>query len=231
MNWKWVTPCIVMCALTLAVLAWRDGAAIQGLSPRRVFQPAAQPTPWVAPAPAAPQGEAAVLAPAPAPKPEPISAMLREHPLIQQMRGLKELVVATPEQHQQLARLLANPELIDDARTVLQARHTDSLREAEEWLRLAAVDTLDACLAWKDNPARHLAVRAAVDSLVADNLGRSLPEDLRRSLAGDKIELWAMVQRWVPEEIPQLAQILNDGPHAALYRLVQVIEKETADAP
>ncbi|MES2504691.1 MAG: hypothetical protein V4534_07430 [Myxococcota bacterium] len=82
--------------------------------------------------------------------------------------------------------------------------------------RIVAIDYLEKAVAWKQNPSRSLVLAVLKDILITDNLHKIADLDIRRSYAGDKIELYQLIKVHAPETLKEFEQLPNDSRIAKL---------------
>jgi hypothetical protein len=110
-------------------------------------------------------------------------------PELGRFNTLAQKVIRTKEENAAFRALLANPAMIDRARADLEGKSEHGLDPVAELRRMNRVDFLATALAWKDNP-QHDRARDTMLGIVRDEGFKGHPEeDLRKSLASDRIEL------------------------------------------
>jgi len=148
--------------------------------------------------------------------PEPASPLIR--PLLAQpalsMAGLPSLLPEQPSAHgakvlpsadeaAENSRFLSNRQYIDHAGELLRAQ-TQAFDRHNEHVRMRAVAYLANAAHWAGNPERD-AVFATVDEAIqADNATTPSEARQRKSIAGDKVELFEILLREAPDRAAQL---------------------------
>jgi hypothetical protein len=130
-------------------------------------------------------------------------------PRVVEFRKLANKALRSQEENVRLRELMSDPRMLATAVEDLAGRKETQLDRTRQLQRNYQVDVLNAAMSWKENPAREAAVRAAMKAVSFDNLDPSLPKDLRKSFAGDKVELYAVLLRGEPartEELRRAAQ-------------------------
>lgn len=126
-------------------------------------------------------------------------------------------------------QFLQDEYLIAETKRFLMAPPID-IREDDESLRterLYAIDYFEAALEWKENPSRSMILSAIGDVLVQDPLLVLRSEDLKKSLIGDRVELFQMLARLSPNELPRVVQNIKN--EAAESILAFAMAQNTAD--
>jgi hypothetical protein len=138
---------------------------------------------------------------------------------------LNSVALKSRGQKQKLNQLLSHPILIQEAAAILAARNVRGLDPEENQDRFAAVDFLGNALMWNENPKR-LAVRDAVVALVTRDLDavKKSPA-LKRSMAGDQIELYQYLLRSDQDFALALFDEQQSRPQGAL--MAYLIQFET----
>ncbi len=116
-------------------------------------------------------------------------------PALAEFKRLQEKVLRSAEENAAAMKLLSDPKLISEAQQDLRGSGERELDEAAQLRRMYQVDYLMACSAWKDNPERTRAIEAIKDAVMSEGLHEGAPENLRKSLAGDKIELYSALKQ------------------------------------
>ncbi|MFE8599343.1 hypothetical protein [Archangium violaceum] len=125
-------------------------------------------------------------------------------PQVVEFRKLANKALRSQEENARLRELLSDPRMLATAVEDLVGRKETQLDRDRQLQRNYQVDVLNAAMSWKENPAREAAVQAAMRAVAFDNLDPSLPKDLRKSFAGDKVELYAVLLRGDPARTEEL---------------------------
>lgn len=105
----------------------------------------------------------------------------------------------------------------------LLASTESAFSKESEGKRMLCVEFLTDAIAWSENPEIDLVREAIEDVLFAQNISEAMPEDLARSLAGDKVELFTQVLHASPEQ----ASILADRARGKEVEPLLVYAKNT----
>ena len=81
---------------------------------------------------------------------------------------------------------------------------------------MVAVEFLGDAVNWADNPARGAVMEAIESVMFADNISASAADDLARSLAGDKVELYTQMLHRSPDRAAVVAEHAQGKPAEAL---------------
>lgn len=120
--------------------------------------------------------------------------VFEQHPDIAEFARLDSKVLKSTDDLSSFRRMLSDRQMILAARDDLLA-DGPVLSEVEQRKRMYRVEYLGAALRWKDNPERAMAIEAVSDAIFARNLDPESSPEMRKSLAGDKIELfWALME-------------------------------------
>ncbi|GEL75133.1 hypothetical protein MVI01_69170 [Myxococcus virescens] len=172
--------------------------------PRHVPAPATVPTPR----PGLAQGATLLvntpLAPASGPVPaalarpgSPLDAVrqrvMAANPDLAQFRHLQRKVLRKGDEQASLQSLFKDREVIDAAKADLLATGERTFSADAQFRRLYQVEFLGSALEWKDNPERPALLNDLEELLRADNLNPDMELELRRSLSGDKVELFMIL--------------------------------------
>lgn len=105
---------------------------------------------------------------------------------------LVQKVLPTEDERKTLRGMLSDLELIQTIKRDLLTHESTYSKEAEA-KRMVAVEFLTDAVAWEENPAME-AVMGAIEGVVfAANISAEAPEDLAKSLAGDKMDLYTQM--------------------------------------
>jgi len=121
-----------------------------------------------------------------APRPPPLVT----RPELQRAVVLGEKVLHSKKELQEYRRLLASTQLIQEGYQRL--REIAPGEEVEE-ARMQTIDFLNAALNWKQNPERERILKAIVTVLEQPISELEAPLDVKRSKAGDAMELYSIL--------------------------------------
>jgi hypothetical protein len=119
---------------------------------------------------------------------------------------LAQKALPTGEQRRMLQEMLSDPELIQKAKMDLLASSEEAFSKEAEARRMLSVEFLTDAIAWAENPAIEAVSESIEDVLLADNIAEDAPDDLARSLAGDKMDLFTQVLHASPERAHTIAE-------------------------
>lgn len=112
-------------------------------------------------------------------------------PRTQRTFELTEKVIMTPTEKSQLHDLLADTKLIHQHSEFL-------LSSTNEELRMKSVEFLIEALAWADNPAMKKLLSELDEVILTNNVDSVAGQRLKRSIAADKMELYAHLFEYAP---------------------------------
>lgn len=134
----------------------------------------------------------------------------------------------TAKERAELRQAWSNPALVELAQATLLAEGDVRLSERHLGQRLAALDFLFAAARWGENPAADQ-VTLAAEALIARDLSQlEMPEDLRKSLAGDQIEMMQIVMRTRKSLALRMIEEFKDQAQGKLIAYAIELEKEGA---
>jgi hypothetical protein len=117
---------------------------------------------------------------------------------------LKRKAILTDRERGQYRENLADDKLIEESRTILLAGDEKQISLDSQELRMSMVEFLAKALEWRDNPSRELALRVSSEVIRRDVKSLPLPLLLKKSLAGDQIELYQILMKAEPELARQI---------------------------
>jgi hypothetical protein len=127
----------------------------------------------------------------------PLDAMrdrvMTSHPDLAQFRFLQRKVLLSPEEKETLRAIYKDPEMLEAAKLDLLAEGEKTLSEDRQFQRLYRVEYLGMALEWTDNPNRTSVLDSIKELILAKNIHRDQELELRRSLAGDKVEMFMIL--------------------------------------
>ena len=115
------------------------------------------------------------------------------NPDLAQFRLLQRKVLLKPEERESLQAIYRDPELLAAAKRALLAEGETVFSEDRQFQRLYRVEYVGMALEWQENPARDAVLREAKELILAKNIHNDQELELRRSLAGDKVELFMIL--------------------------------------
>ncbi|WNZ64070.1 hypothetical protein QEG98_10525 [Myxococcus sp. MxC21-1] len=115
------------------------------------------------------------------------------NPDLAQFRHLQRKVLRKGDEQASLQSLFKDREVIDAAKADLLATGERTFSADAQFRRLYQVEFLGSALEWKDNPERPALLNDLEELLRADNLNPDMELELRRSLSGDKVELFMIL--------------------------------------
>ncbi|WNG20724.1 hypothetical protein [Cystobacter fuscus] len=115
------------------------------------------------------------------------------HPDIAQFRQLQRKVLLKPQEKEMLRDMYKDRELIEAAKQDLLAADEETFTEEGQFKRLYRVEYLGMGLEWKENPERETLLKTVEEVILAKNIQSEQGLDLRRSLSGDKVELFMVM--------------------------------------
>jgi hypothetical protein len=147
------------------------------------------------------------------------TAESRQPETFKEYRNLASKALLTEKEKDSVKELLADRNLIESARdTLLDAGMHDQSRldfEAER-SRLHWVEFLSRSMGWTANPARDFAVQMTTEVVQRDVRALSLPNMVKRSLAGDQIELYQALEVASPSTAQALREDSMGGSNEQL---------------
>ncbi len=155
-----------------------------------------------------PQTSATADGPGPGPV-SPVRLALQRHPELQEYHAISVKSVLTQRERDQLGNLLSSSRHMGEVHSTLIGEDLVELNEGDETARMMSVDYLISAVAWNENPARAEAIQTMLSIIKADNTEASLPLDLRKSRAGDKVELFTKLLRLAPGVATALEQDMD----------------------
>lgn len=220
---------LVMCCLSIRFASGPDRDIGDGVtSDKAPASRAPAPRPRASGLQGAPQGvqHAGPRSDRPTPKQRlhpVIESALHDDPALAHYHWLSSKVLPTDEHRKMLHEMLSDPEQIQKVKMDLLASTESAFSKESEGKRMLCVEFLTDAIAWSENPEIDLVREAIEDVLFAQNISEAMPEDLARSLAGDKVELFTQVLHASPEQ----ASILADRARGKEVEPLLVYAKNT----
>lgn len=97
---------------------------------------------------------------------------------------------------------------------------------ANEELRLMALDYIEKGLAWSNNPNRQYFIDSLKSIMLMDNLETIENIAIRKSFAGDKIEAYAALKQYAPEELKFINDLPEEGRIRRILRYAERLTKQ-----
>lgn len=144
--------------------------------------------------------------------------MLEAHPDVAEFRAIEHKVLRSTAEQQQRRVMLADSARIRHARDRLLATREGPLTREDELERLYRVEYLAAAIEDPQNRALPEVFNAIKDVILADNISDGIPLELRRSLSGDKMELYMALLHDAPDQAAAIAAEAQGTPLEALIR-------------
>ncbi len=119
--------------------------------------------------------------------------IMTDNPDIAEFRRLQRKILRKSQETQKLQDLYQNRDLIETAKKDLLADKDVAFSEEARFRRLYRVEYLGMGLEWKENPQRQALFNDVEEIILANNIRTDMEVELRRSLAGDKVELFMIL--------------------------------------
>lgn len=143
--------------------------------------------------------------------------VMQSHPDIAQYRHLQRKVLMRPEERDALRGIFQDEQVLAAAKHDLLAEHEKTFSEDRQFQRLYRVEFLGMGLEWKENPGREQLLSTTKELILAKNIQNDQELELRRSLAGDKVELFMIL---LHNDRAQAEQLLADAQGTDLEKLL-----------
>lgn len=144
--------------------------------------------------------------------------VMRAHPDIAQFRHLQRKVLLRPEEKETLREIYQDEEILAAAKHDLLAENEKTFSEERQFQRLYRVEYLGMGLEWQDNPRREKLLGTVKELISTKNLTPDQDQELRRSLAGDKVELFMIL---LHNDRAQAEQLLADARGTDIEKLLE----------
>jgi hypothetical protein len=139
---------------------------------------------------------------------------------------LKKKTLLTNRERETYRENLRDPQLITESRKILSAQNEKQVSLDTQELRMSMVEYLARALEWRDNPSRELVLRVSSEIINRDLKKLKLPLLLKKSLAGDQIELFQILRKAEPELAKTLQEQSQSGPNRELIAYAIAQEKK-----
>lgn len=144
--------------------------------------------------------------PTPADRMHPVmKSALEGDPEMAHYYWLAQKVLPTEEHRRMREEMLSDIDLIQKARADLIASSESTFTREAEAKRMISVEFLADAIAWEGNPEIEAVVEAIEDVLFAENISSETPDDLAKSLAGDKMDLYTQTLHTSPDRAAAIA--------------------------
>jgi hypothetical protein len=138
--------------------------------------------------------------------PPAMQSVLDDNPDLAQYYRLEQKVLPTSDERNALRGMLSDPEMIQTVKEDLLATETTYSKEAEA-KRMVAAEFLGDAATWADNPAMSTVMEAIEGVILTENISSEVSEELARSLAGDKTELYTQLLHRSPDRAELIADL------------------------
>ncbi len=120
-------------------------------------------------------------------------------------RALSGKVLYSADEQIRVRALLSSPELIRRA-------YLDLLgSKSQEEIRFERLDYFEKAVAWAENPAREKIVNLLKQVFLSEKLFEIDDLKQRKSIVGDKIEIYAMLKQFAPVALEEIARLSKDA--------------------
>ncbi|RKG97177.1 hypothetical protein D7V97_34610 [Corallococcus sp. CA053C] len=119
--------------------------------------------------------------------------VMAENPDLARFRQLQRKVLRRAEETQALQALFNDSKVVDTAKRDLLAKGELRFTDEAQFRRLYQVEYLGMGVEWQDNPEREARFKDIEQLILANNIQPDMDLELRRSLAGDKVELFMIL--------------------------------------
>lgn len=148
-----------------------------------------------------------------------LTQVLNEDLTLRRFHDLRQKALRTTAEQKDYQAMLADTNLILEARDELRGAYSNTgIDQGEELRRLQRVQFLNSAVAWKENPARPTAL-AAISELVLEDIPKSLVKEAKGSLLGDKIDLFQHLMLSDPDKAQLLLALAQGTRSERLLRL------------
>lgn len=119
--------------------------------------------------------------------------VMAANPDLAQFRQLQRKVLPKPQEKEMLRSIYMDREIIENAKRDLLAADEKAFTDEGQFKRLYRVEYLGMGLEWKENPERDTLMKTVEELILAKNIRPEQDFELRRSLSGDKVELFMIM--------------------------------------
>jgi len=131
---------------------------------------------------------------------------------------LARKMIRTPQESEELQNLLSDPELSKAAITTLRTPESGVLSIEREDRRMEAVDLLTQMTQWKENPQRIRVLHEVSELLTESVSSASVEASIRKSLIGDRVELYVLLYRQDPSLAKRVLRSVQGHPEERYYQ-------------
>lgn len=121
-----------------------------------------------------------------------------------QFRVLEVKALRTDEENAELKALYVNAELIESAKNILLAEEEQGQSIEVQNRRLLMVEYFGGAMSVLVGENKEKIVQTVVELIKTDNFSVKESDWLKKSLAGDKIELLTLLKTYAPEKLEEL---------------------------
>lgn len=137
---------------------------------------------------------------------QPLAGLMKlPEKLAKEFKQLQPKVLLSKEDKEHLSEFYSDKARIDAAKTALLVDEKALNRESEK-IRMKAIDYLTHAIGWDKNPQHDYVVSAVSSVLNADNIVGQSDMDYKKSLAGDKVELYEVMLKSDPAAAADLLE-------------------------
>ncbi|MBU8898125.1 hypothetical protein KRR26_21130 [Corallococcus sp. M34] len=119
--------------------------------------------------------------------------VMAQNPDLARFRQLQRKVLRRADETQSLQALYQDRKVIEAAKKDLLSEGQTRFDDDAQFRRLYQVEYLGMSIEWKDNPERPALMKDVEELILAQNIKPDMDLELRRSLAGDKVELFMVM--------------------------------------
>lgn len=151
--------------------------------------------------------------------------ILKEDPSLASFRYFYDRPLLDAESRSQYEKLLSDKAMFAETSHDLlyPEERTEDLRGNVK--RLMKIDYLRSALEWEENPERRALLSTIESTILTDNLPKGMGDDMKISLAGNKMELYALLYDLAPEHA---MAVTEQSRGTRVEQLVQYIAESIA---
>lgn len=122
-----------------------------------------------------------------------IAEVLASDPQLQRFHQLRRKALRTSMEQQDYLDMIADENLLEEARDeLLEAGSSLEISQEEELRRLQCIQYLNSALAWRNNPQRAQVIGAVTDVLLTE-VPKAASSSAKGSMLGDKLDLFQIL--------------------------------------